>query len=456
MAVSALAGCQNKTANGSSSGSDSSSSGPVPITISSWPKSTDSNYSTYQQQLTDFKAKYPNIQVTTDEWAYDVNSFLPKAASGQLPTVYYTWFTEANKIMDAGYAKDVTAIAKQEGYTTTLNPALLKVMTRSSKIYGLPVNGYSMGLICNVNLFKQAGLVDANGVPKFPKTWDEVAADAQTIKAKTGKAGFAIPTESNNGGWMFMNIAWSYGTVFETKTNGKWKATFNSSEGVAALQYLKDLKFKYNVLPDSNLLQLQDVYNLIGTDQLAMTIAGGTAYNSIISTTKISKDAMAATKMPAGPKGTTALMGGNLVCFAPNATTAQVEAGLKWQQFTGYTTTMSDATKTTLEQTAQTNAGKGLVVGPSTFPIWVDSSYTKAIDEINTKYANVNLAMFSSYSDHSSEDVKVEEPFNTQELYKAFDSIIQNVYTNKDLDLAKTLDTAAANFQSDYLNNVQS
>ena len=36
--------------------------------------------------------------------------------------------------------------------------------------------------------------------------------------------------------------------------DGKWKATFNSPEAANALQYIKDLKWKYDVLPTNTLV----------------------------------------------------------------------------------------------------------------------------------------------------------------------------------------------------------
>ncbi len=39
------------------------------------------------------------------------------------------------------------------------------------------------------------------------RNWLETA---KVIREKTGKAGYALPTINNQGGWHFMNIAWSW------------------------------------------------------------------------------------------------------------------------------------------------------------------------------------------------------------------------------------------------------
>ena len=185
---------------------------------------------------------YPNIEIITDEYTYSVDTFLPKAASGQLPNLYRTWFTEANKIINAGYAEDITNVLENNNVSSNVNPDLLALCEKDGHYYGLPTSAYSMSMMYNVDLFKEAGLVDENGVPVFPKTWEEVAQTAVTIKEKTGKYGFFYPTKNNQGGWMFMNIAWGFGADFEKQVDGKWTAAFDSQEAADALQFIKDLK----------------------------------------------------------------------------------------------------------------------------------------------------------------------------------------------------------------------
>lgn len=72
------------------------------------------------------------------------------------------------------------------------------------KVYGVPRDAYGLGLMCNVELFEKAGLVDENGVPKFPKTFDELAETAKKIKEKTGAAGLCLLAKDNSGGWHFL------------------------------------------------------------------------------------------------------------------------------------------------------------------------------------------------------------------------------------------------------------
>ena len=72
------------------------SDGTVKISIGNWPSKTDeANYERHMKWKEQMKEKYPNIDITPDIGAVDIQTFLTKASSGQLPTLYITYFTEA-------------------------------------------------------------------------------------------------------------------------------------------------------------------------------------------------------------------------------------------------------------------------------------------------------------------------------------------------------------------------
>ncbi len=89
-------------------------------------------------------------------------------------------------------------------------------------------------------LFREAGLVDEEGLPIYPKTLQEVAEYGQIIREKTGKAGLVFPASETYGGWLFTNIAWNFGCVGENALeyqdeDGRWVCNFTSDECVAAM-----------------------------------------------------------------------------------------------------------------------------------------------------------------------------------------------------------------------------
>ena len=67
-------------------------------------------------------------------------------------------------------------------------------VTKDGKIYALPFDTHSWLWHINMNLFKKAGLVDADGKPVLPKSPDELLAQAKQFKEKTGKPYFVMFT----------------------------------------------------------------------------------------------------------------------------------------------------------------------------------------------------------------------------------------------------------------------
>lgn len=420
-----------------------------------WVKDDDKQLPQFEAWKKQLETDFPNITVKPDYYPYDVNTFLPKAESGQLPNLFSTYFTEPVKIINGGYAADITSYMAKYGYDKAVNPDMLKLVTRDGKIYGIPDSGYYMGIWYNVNLFKEAGLLDDKGVPKFPKTYEELAQTAKAVKDKTGKAGFFFPTENNQGGWQFMNIAWSYGAEFEQQDGGKWKAVFNSPEAVQALQYVKDLKWKYDVLPDNALVNIDDGFRLFGTDQVAMAFATTDWKNNPVNDYKMSKDAIAMSAVPSGPKGRVALFGGNLRMFANNATPEQIEAGFKWTKIVGKSPDVDPASLKGLEEALASDQSQNRVTGVHGLTPWVNKEKTDAENAIYDKYRNVNLDLWNDYMNNEGVTIKPEVPMNAQELYKQLDAVIQAVLTDKNADPKSLLDKAAADFQKDYLDKAK-
>ncbi|MBD1382277.1 ABC transporter substrate-binding protein [Metabacillus arenae] len=445
----------NQSDDGAANPSDPNQTDNVVVKLGTWPIPDSKNLAQYEEWKKQFENEHPNIKIEPDSYPYDTNTFLPKAESGQLPTIYETWFTEPIKIIGGDYAADITDLMEEYGWDKAINPDMLSLIKQDGKIYGIPTSGYYMGIWYNMNLFKQAGLLDENGVPKFPQTYEELAEAAKTIKEKTGKAGFFFPTKNNQGGWQFMNIAWSYGAEFERVEDGKWKAVFNSPEAVEALQFVKDLKWEHDVLQDNILAEVDDMFQFFGTDQVGMAFGTTDWMQSPIDRFKMNKDNLANSSVPAGPKDRVALTGGELVMFAPNSTEEQKKAGFEWQEHTGFSSNPSEESLKGLEETLKNYKELGHIVGPHGMRVWVNPERVKAEDAVREKYSNVNMDLFTNYTDNKGVTFKPEVPVNAQELYKVLDGVIQEVLTNKNADPKKLLDKAAADFQRDYLDKAE-
>lgn len=427
--------------------------GKINVTVGGWPTETNpKSQQTYQERVDKLKEIDPNINIIPDTGSYaDNRSFQVKAAANQLPTVWQTHLTEVKKTIKSGYAADITKLLEERGLLDAMNPAILELGKEDGKYYAFPSNAYLMGLTINKTLFEEAGLVNADGTVKAPDTYDELAEYAKIIKDKTGKAGFAICTTNNCGGWLFMNIAWSYGVEFmKQKDDGKWEATFNSPEAVNALQYVKDLKWKYNVLPDDTVIDQPTGHKLLGVGQTAMIFEAPSSEYTQKYGLDVSKLAMA--KMPKGPAGRYVQTGGSVYMFSPSATPEQLEAAFKWMEVSGFTKELDDAALEQQEKSMKnTIEENGIVFPREALPLWVNEERQGKMDALRDKYTQVDIKDFQSYYDISDVILHAEEPMCAQQLYAVLDGCIQEVITNENADCAALIATACQDFQANHL-----
>lgn len=425
--------------------------GEVTITVGYWPKKEDKEkYALYEGYLETMKNKYPEITIVPDEFQYTPDTFLPAAASGQIPNLYRVPFTEVAKIVDAGYAADLTEKFIESGYEKAIKDSVKELVTVDGKYYGIPYNAYIIGMIYNVELFKQAGLVDESGKPIYPTNFEELTKTAITIKEKTGKSGFALPTVDKQGGWMLMSLAWSFGVDFMEQIDGKWTATFNSPEMVNALQYISDLKWKHNVLPENILISRNDLYQLFASDQVGCMYAAGDWANGMISAYGLSKDNISNSPVPAGDGGACAQIGGDIWMISPETTPEQIDAIFKWLGVKGDGLSLEEETLGHKAEEYKINNENGYAITNDEFTIFENADRVEQLNEVRKPFLNVDENLWNtSYSDELN--LKAEEPVEAQQLYAILSPLLQEILLNKDADIPDLVKNANENFQKDFL-----
>jgi len=426
--------------------------GKIVVEVGRWPNETQTaaleRYERYKQE---FEAENPNIKIVPNTYTYDTKTFTVKASAGQLPTLYDTYFTEADMIIKNGYAADISKSLEDTGLMYSLNPDVLGVVSDDNgKVFGFPYSVYAQGLVINKELFVRSGLVNADGSVMIPQTYEELAEYASIIKEKTGVSGFALPTTNNCGGWHLVNLAWSNGVKFEEQNaDGKWEATFDSENFRETLRYIHDLKWNRDVLPVNSVIDATELFKIFGTGQTAMIIANSSTLDEFVVKYGMDKDNIVMAKLPAGTEGRYSQMGGNFWAFSSTATTEQIEAGLKWLQFTGYNPVIDE------EATRETNKERldeGKIIFPKElFSVWQDEKRKADVERINAEYANVDMANYQDYYDFGGVTLKPEVEKCCQELYSVLDSVVQEVFSNKNVNIEELSSKAANNFQVNYL-----
>lgn len=451
LSVSILGACGQKAAN------DKDEQGRTILTVGLWPDREGTALTTIEERKTRFEKDNPDVVIERDYWSFDRQTFYAKAAGGTLPTYFRAQFTEVEEMGRAGYAADLSESMKKYGYLDNINPAVLKCVTSNDKIVAVPSKAAIMGLSYNVDLFEKAGLMESDGTPKQPKDWNEVVEFAKQIKEKTGQSGFVLPTANRNGGWIFTSIAWSFGAKFmEQQADGKWKATFNTPEAAEALQWVKDLKWKYDLLPANTLVDGEEWYRVFGTGKAGMSIMAGDYPNRVISY-GMQPEQIGIMATPAGPKAHVTLLTGEIHAVSSKATDDQIDAAMRWIK-TISTYEATDEFKKNTEESIKQDLEDGKLVGIKVFSPWKnDTSAVKYEHELIDKYANANpnhVRLYNEFVANCPIEIRPEEPMCCQELYSVLDNCIQEVLTNENADCAAVLEKANSDFQQNYLNNL--
>ncbi|MDL2300654.1 extracellular solute-binding protein [Clostridiaceae bacterium OttesenSCG-928-D20] len=423
----------------------------VQLSLGIYPVDTDeAAKAEHEKFIAIFEDKYPDVEIVRDNYEYALDTFVPRAEGGQLPVVFTTWFTEPAKIIANGYAADITDYLEERGWLDMINPDVLAQMSRDGRVYGLPRDAYALGLMINLNLFEEAGFKNEDGTYQYPKTWEEVAEFAVTIKEKTGKMGLAMQGQDNGAGWHFSNIAWNFGaemTVVDPNT-AEVTANLNTPEFIEALEYVKSLRWEHDVLLDPSAINWGTGYEALGTGTAAMYIAANDGVNQPRNY-GLSENEFAIIPMPAGPGGDQyLLLGGTPYMFSVDASPEQINAALDYIEIMGKVPAVNDDVKEGQRVTFANHKEQGIPVIPQ-FPIYTDSEWIAMQDEVVAEFSNVNMDLWQDYIDimRASGKTHAEEPGLTQEMYAQILQALQAVFSDKDADCAKLAETANSNYQ---------
>ncbi len=447
----------------------------IRITIGMWPEPyLTEDVEMFNEWKRLFEEDYPEYKIVGQPYTYSVDTFFPMAQSGTTPTVFQTWFTEPEKLIKNGFVKDITDQLKDLGWYDKMDPEMRKTLTSNGKVYGVPRDGYGLGLFINLSIFEEVGLVDdwngdgildivdSEGNPRYPTTFDELRETAAYItrmeKENFDKdvAGLVILSANNNGGWQFSNIAWNFGaTLQKQNTDGTWTANLNSDEAVAALEWIKQLKWEDDALPKNASLTYSDWYNYVATGRAAMSFAGSDAIAMPITNFDMDKKNVAFVPMPKGPDNHQySLFGGTPYMFSSKATDEQIRGALLFLEYMGRSPEMSEVSKQSMRVGMETAVKKGMPILPTVKP-WTNDDYLDYTELLEQQYVNVNMANFNDFYNTFYTIRKSEEPFYTQEMYEILDACIQQVLTSETANPSALLTSANAQFQTQYLSKLK-
>ncbi len=446
-----------------------SSNEKITVTIGMWPESQQTkDLAMYEKWKGRFEAAYPQYDIEGAPYTYSVETVNAKAQAKKLPTVFQTWFTEPSMLVSNEYIKDITPELTSLGWLDKMDPSMRSALTFDGKIYGVPRDGYGLGIVLNLRQLNFYGLLpdanedgkidlyDGEGKPLYPTTFDELYRDSQIInEASDGvEKGFLILSANKNGGWQFSNFAWNFGAELEKKgDDGKWVGTLNDPHAVEALEWIRTMASE-GLLLNSVSLDYNEWYTRLSS-QVDMAVVGNDVLSLAITNGGMSKDDLAFVPMPAGPHGDRySLFGGTPYVFAANATDEQVEGALRFLEYMGRSPETSEAAREALDEGNQVAVAKAMPILP-TIKAWSDPDYLAMANGIENEYVNVDMDYYKDFFDTIYDMRHAEVPYYAQDMYTLLDNVIQQVLINPDLaDCESLLTTANSTFNSQFMSKL--
>ncbi len=422
MSLDLLAACGSAT---------SSTSSTVTATVNSLPASTNPGaIYVFNQGVKAFEQAYPNEKIVGKNDPYDPTTYFAKLAANQQEDGIQSYFTEPPLLIAKHAAADITSLAKSWQYFNDYVPSIASIVTSGGKVYGIPVNGYVLGIYYNRKMFQAAGL----DPDKPPTTWDEFRGYAKQLKTSS-VAGFAETSTSNQGGWHFTN--WMYTAGGDMESADGTKATFNSSQGASVLQLLKEMRFTDNSMTKQQLFTQADTLQLLATNKVAMVMMAPDQLSNLKSQYQADLSNFGIGPMPQSG-GNAVLTGGNLWVFNPKSSAEAIKAAFDYVIYSNFNLNV-------VESSLAQQAASGQAVGAPTAVLF-QGDFQQKLSTLYSKYANVPLQNYTSFI--NAKLALRPEPHNqTQKMYAALDPVVQAVLTNPSADPQALLNQAAQQFQ---------
>ncbi|MGW7318119.1 ABC transporter substrate-binding protein [Streptomyces sp. NPDC054865] len=439
LAVTALAACGTSSSGDDpkeqSSGGPTDASAPldpktkVTLSIDCMPPAAKAaELKEWKEDVAEFNKTYPNVTIdgrSTPGQCLEPPRFTAMLKAKSQPDVFYSYFTDLQQVLDNDGAEDVSAYVTPASVPALgdIDKNVLDVLKKDGRLYGLPTSNYTMGLLVNRKLFRDAGL-DPDSPPR---TWDEVRAAAKKIAALgNGTAGFGEYSVENTGGWHYTATMYGLGGDI---VGADGQAAFNNATGKQIVENLRAMRWEDDSMGRTQLLKWGDLQKQMASDKLGMFLAAPDDITYMVQQLGAKYENFG---MGPIPGGASTLAGGNGYMIKKGSSPDKVKAAVAWLNF-----------KTLAVGKGQfrydRSKADGLPVGLPQ-PAFFTGASKAEDDRLKAASATMPVANFKTFLDNPVPG-KAEPP-KAQEVYKVLDKVMSGVLTNKNADPAQLLGEA--------------
>ncbi|WP_281888813.1 extracellular solute-binding protein [Paenibacillus sp. YYML68] len=285
-----------------------------------------------QELFRRFDAAHPHIRVKHVEPTFqrEREQFMTAVAGGEQPDLYNSAFPDMETYLNQGIPADMTELWSAYPEREQYLPGALAAAMRDGRIYGVPNFMYVSGLAYNKQLFREAGVDPSEALQSWTSFGE--AAERLTDRSK-GTYGYAM-LGTDWADWFFEYYVWQAGgDLTERLPGGHVRLRFTSEEAIAALQYYKDLRFKYRATQRNVLQSLDDNIKDFFSGRAATMIATSNWFGEMVSAGMDVRD-IGFAPLPPGPGGVSpSQVGGGIWIFNPKASEEKRKAAFTYATY---------------------------------------------------------------------------------------------------------------------------
>jgi len=214
-----------------------------PVTLKILEQFSDAEATKFDEIVMKFEAANPSIKIEierNDEADY-YDKLVTQVMGGSAPDIARVEPPKAAQYIAAGYAANLDNYISSDLRSQFFDGAL-EPLIKDGSLFGVPQDLATMVLVYRTDLFQNAGISHP------PTTWDELVADAKLL-TNPAEGVYGISLFGGWGAFEFYPWFWQAGGEMLKQEGENTTITFNSQEGVDALQFWVDLVYKYEVMP---------------------------------------------------------------------------------------------------------------------------------------------------------------------------------------------------------------
>jgi ABC-type glycerol-3-phosphate transport system substrate-binding protein len=257
-----LAACAPAQAPGAATAGEGAAAQAAPVELQWWSFGLGLPPDTYphgkwEQELADtYMQENPNVTIAYQAMGWDALAKMATAITAGNPP-HLILRGGIDQILYAIEGDVALEVELPQEFKDDLPAGWYDGMLYQGKNYMVPFYTLASGMVLNLSIIEEAGATDL--VPAAPeRTWTfdqylELMKRCTTERSDgTQVWGAVFPTQQSNPFfyWPEQVLSWNWGTDTVREENGTWSCRLSEEQGLAFLQWLQDLHFVHNVIPN--------------------------------------------------------------------------------------------------------------------------------------------------------------------------------------------------------------